>query len=175
MWLLDTQINAQERAKRCLAFRYEGLEQMRKFSKAATKSEINPGTIRQRIGIGQEMPSTTDIVIKMLNKEQDYRLLSGMVHAHPWALQLYGFTQTHSNQMIFNNVGGAYFEKHLSFESIFFLCTNCVTCLFQGLLMNFKLFGWDAKPLARAANNAIRKVQPPADDNQNAMNQTTQV
>jgi hypothetical protein len=183
IWILDTSINSYERVRRSLAFRYEGLDQQRKFAQA-TKGEVNPQTIIQRIdeveqvamelgfdkvvdrngkriGVGQEMLSITEIVIRMLNKELDYRLLSGMVHAHPWALQNFGFIKGQDNQAIFENVKGAYFEKHLSFDSIFFLCTNCVTSLFQALLTNFNLFGWDAKPLAMVEGDAIKKIQPP--------------
>ena len=183
LWFLDTSIGADERVKRSLAFRYEGFDQQRKFAQS-TNGKINPQTIisriyeveqvasklgyekitdkkGNRIGIGQNMPSITDIVIKMLNKEQDYRLLSAMVHAHPWALQHFGFIKTHDDQMIFENVKGAYFEKHLSADSIFFLCIDSVTSLSQALLMNFKLFGYNAKPLALAINNAIKKIQPP--------------
>ncbi len=183
LWLLDTSISANERVKRSLAFRYEGFEQQRKLAQS-TNGKIDPQLIisrideveqvalklgyekitdkkDSRIGIGQNMPSITDIVIKMLNKEQDYRLLSAMVHAHYWALQNFGFIKTYHDQMIFENVKGGYLEKHLSSDSIFFLCANCITSLFQALLMNFNLFGWDAKPLAIVVNSAIKKIKPP--------------
>ena len=147
MWLLDTGVDASERVKRSLAFRYDGLDQQKKFMKSAG-GRINPQTIvpriveieqivlslgfdkvtdinGKRIGVGQKMPSVTEIVIRMLNKEQDYRLLSAMVHAHPWALQLYGFIKTDQDQMIFGNVKGAYFEKHISADSIFFMYKLC--------------------------------------------------
>lgn len=183
VWLLDTGIDANERVKRSLAFHYEGLDQLKKFMQS-TGHKIDPraiisrmGELEQvalglgfgrvagekgkRVGVGQVMPSTTQIVTKMLNKEQDYRLMSAMVHAHPWALQLYGFVKTHQNQMVFDNVKGTYLEKHLSVDSIFFLCIESVTSLFQALLMNFNLFGWDARPLAIVADNAVKKIQPP--------------
>ena len=183
MWILNTKVNSFERVKRSFAFRYEGLDQQRKLAQS-TKGSINPQTIIQRIdkveqialrlgfdkivdrkgkrvGVGQAMPAITEIVINMLDKEQDYRLLSGMVHAHPWALQNFGFIKAQGDQTIFENVKGAYFEKHLSFDLIFFLCTNCVTSLFQALLMNFNLFGWDAKPLATVVGDTIKKIKPP--------------
>lgn len=181
MWLLDTKINAEERVKRSLAFRYEGFEQQAKFAQA-TKGAIYPqqtvsridqveqvalglgfekvnDSKGKRIGIGQKMPSVTQIVIDMLDKEENYRILSAMVHAHPWALQHFGFIKTQSNQMIFENVRGAYFEKHISSDSIVFLCVEAVTDLFQALLMNFNLFVWNTKPLATAANRAIKQIQ----------------
>ncbi len=181
MWILDIKIDAYERVKRSLAFRYEGLEQQAKFA-LATKSVISPQQITpridqieqvalrlgltrvidrkgNRIGVGQKMPSTTQLVAEMLNKEEIYRLLSAMVHAHPWALQHFGFIQTHQNQMIFNNVKGAYFEKHISPDSIGFLCVESVTNLFQSLLMNFKLFGWDARPLELEINRAVSQMK----------------
>jgi len=180
MWLLDSKIDARERVKRSLAFRYEGLEQQAKFAQA-TKGKINPNDIEKRIdqieqvaqglgfpkiidrnnkriGAGQKMLPITQIVIEMLDKEQNYRLLSAMVHAHPWALQHFGFIQTHTDQMIFENVKGAYFEKHISLDSINFLCVETIQCIFQALKTNFELFGWDFKPIALAAKIAIDKI-----------------
>lgn len=181
MWLFDTKIDAKERVKRSLAFRYEGLDQQAKLAET-TKGKVDPKDIRQRIdqieqlaqelgyprvlnkrnkriGVGQEMPSITKIVTEMLNKEQNYRLLSGMVHAHPWALQHFGFIQTHSDQMIFENVKGAYFEKHISLDSTNFLCIETIQCLFEALKMNFDLFGWDIKPIALATKSAVDQIQ----------------
>lgn len=186
LWLLDTNINSDERVKRSLAFRYEGLEQQRKFAQS-TNGKIDIQAINSRIGeveqlalkLGHEnfvsrkdsrsrikpsMPSITDIVIKMLNKEQDYRLLSAMVHAHHWALQHFAFTKVQDNQMILENIKGAYFEKHISANSIFFLCTTTITSLSQALLMNFSFFGYDKKPLATAINNAIKKIKAPTEN-----------
>ena len=182
-WLLDTSISTKERVKRSLAFRYEGFDQQRKLAET-TNGKFNPQVVISRTnevellalelgykkildkngkrnGIGQVMPSITDIVTKMLKKEKDYRLLSAMVHAHPWALQNFGFIKAQDNQMILENVKGAYFEKHISPDSIFFLCITSVTSLSQALLMNFSLFGYDTKPLAMVIDNAIKKIQPP--------------
>ena len=164
-----------------MAFRYEGLEQQVKLAET-TEGMVNSKDIHKRIdqieqvaqelgfprvldknhkriGVGQKMPSTTQVVIQMLNKEKNYRLLSAMVHAHPWALQHFGFIQTHTNQMIFENVKGAYFEKHISLDSINFLCVETIQCIFEALKMNFKLFGWDLKPVALAAKTAIDQIQ----------------
>jgi len=183
LWLLDTTIGAKERVSRSLAFRYEGFEQQRKFAQSTNK-KFNPQIVTSRIievellalelgyekvldkngkrnGIGQTMPFITDLVTKILKKEQDYRLLSAMVHAHPWALQNFGFTKTHDDQMILENVKGSYFEKHISADSIFFLCITAITSLSQALLMNFSLFGYDAKPLAIVIDNTVKRIQPP--------------
>lgn len=48
IWLLDTKINAEERAKRSFAFRYEGLEQRRKLAKS-TDGKIDSQTVVSRI------------------------------------------------------------------------------------------------------------------------------
>src|SRR5574341_767357 len=48
MWLLDTGINANERVKRSLAFRYEGLDQQKKFAQS-TDGNIDPQIIISRI------------------------------------------------------------------------------------------------------------------------------
>lgn len=180
MWLFDIKINASERVQRSLAFRYEGLEQQAKLAET-TKGIVDSKDIQKRIdqieqvaqnlgfprvldknnkriGVGQKMPTVTKVVIEMLNKEQNYRLLSAMVHAHPWALQHFGFIQTHTDQMIFENVKGAYFEKHISLDSINFLCVETIQCIFEALKMNFQLFGWDIKPIALATKTAIDQI-----------------
>jgi hypothetical protein len=181
MWILDTKIDAIERVKRSLALRYEGLDQQRKFAQS-TKGKFVPDVISKRIdaveevalslgyqkvrdkkgkqsGIGQGMPSITDLVTKMLDKEQSYRLLSAMTHAHSWAVQQFGFIKIEADQSIYGNIKGAYFEKHLSSSSIFFLCTETVGSLFSALLMTFNMFGWDAKPLANIADRAIKNIR----------------
>lgn len=183
IWFFDTSINVDERVRRSFAFHYEGLYQKKMFMQS-TKGmfdaqaidlqidEIEKISLRlgfakvvdrngKRIGVGQQMPSITKLVTTMLNKEQEYRLLSAMTHAHPWALQHFGFIKTQDNQIIFENVKGSHFEKHLSPESILFLCVDSINNLFSSLLMNFNLFGWDPKPLATAADNAIKKIKSP--------------
>jgi hypothetical protein len=180
-WLWDTKIAAIQRAQRSLALVYEGLEQKRKFATIAN-SDIDPNKVLQQIdefekvaqglgfpaiidkknkrsGIARPMPSDTEIVKLMLDKESNYRLLSAMLHGHIWALQSLGFITVKENQNIFESVRGAYFEKHLTYLSIRYLCTEAVTSLSVPILMKFKLFGWDAKTMGSLIAKALKALE----------------
>lgn len=180
-WLWDTKINARQRVQRSLAFRHEGLLQQLKFaraSKAVDKQKIieRLDEVEQialalgfdkivdkknqkRIGIGQAMPFVTDIVTEMFDKETNYRLLSAMVHGHSWAIQPLSFGQMGEQQEIFVGVQGKSFEKYLDYSSVVFLCIETVSSLSKPILMKFKLFGWDAKPIALVINQALKQIK----------------
>lgn len=105
------------------------------------------------------MPSVTDIITTMLDKQTDYRLLSAMVHGHSWALQPLSFGKMGETQEIFDGVQGKLVEKNLDFSSIAFLSIEAVTSLSTFILMKFKLFGWDARLIALAVNKAIMQIK----------------
>jgi hypothetical protein len=113
-WLLDPDIDARTRVGRIFALRYEGLEQNLKFSRVAGLGEahlrrlsdrideverdaIGLGYPRvensrgRRIGIGQQMPSATEVIRLELDEEVNYRLLSAVAHGHQWAITQLGF------------------------------------------------------------------------------------
>ena len=46
----------------------------------------------KRLGIGQKMPSATEVVKLMLDEEEMYRLLSAVTHGHDWAIRGLGFS-----------------------------------------------------------------------------------
>ncbi len=106
-WLLDPGISVQMRVGRSLALRYEGLRQQEKFARVdgsldeafARKrmDEVESGAIAlgfphvknrkgKRVGIGQKMPASTEIVRLMLSAESQFRLMSAVVHGHHWAI-----------------------------------------------------------------------------------------
>jgi hypothetical protein len=114
-WLHDPNINAHQRVSRAFAHRYEGLEEQVKFGRAAnaTPDELKKlqdlvdkleqdaaklgfSTIRdnkgKRIGVAERTLSATEIIKLMLDEEVAYRVLSGVAHAHFWAMQPLGFT-----------------------------------------------------------------------------------
>jgi len=118
VWLLDPDIEPRIRVQRSLAFRYEGLEQQQKIAKAAgdessrrkidkrlettrdiaRKLGISEGKSNkaQRHGIGQEMPTITNLIKNTLDEEVAYRLFSALAHAHSWALIQVSFQRTKS-------------------------------------------------------------------------------
>ena len=114
-WLLDPRINARTRVGRVFALRYEGMEQELKFIRADGGSgedlqslekrsdEVEQVALKlgyppivnkkgKRLGIGQKMPSATEVVGLMLDEEEMYRLLSAVTHGHGWAIRKLSFS-----------------------------------------------------------------------------------
>ena len=114
-WLLDPRIGARTRIGRVFAIRHEGIEQQLKFVRATGGSgedlqsiekrsdEVEQVALKlgyppivnkkgKRLGIGQKMPSATEVVKLMLDEEETYRLLSAVTHGHNWALIPLGLT-----------------------------------------------------------------------------------
>ena len=109
-WLLDPRINARTRVGRVFALRYEGMKQELKFVRATGGSGEDLQSLEKRsdeveqvalklgyppivnkkgkqLGIGQKMPSATEVVKLMLDEEEMYRLLSAVTHGHGWAIR----------------------------------------------------------------------------------------
>lgn len=170
-WLWDTKINARQRVQRSLVFRHEGLVQQLKLARASKGHldqkkaiarlnqveyialELGMAKVvdkkgRKDIAWEMVMPTVTEIVTEILKKEETYRMLSAIVHGHHWALRSLAFTLTNENRDIFPGVKGGYLEKHLDYSAIIYLCIETLNCLTSPVLMKFKLFGWDARPMA---------------------------
>jgi len=169
-WLWDTKIHAYQRVQRSLAFWHKGLIDELKLAKKSG-GFLDPKKVVARInyvehialelGIGnivnkrgrkefvfkKEMPTNTEVITDMLNKEQEYRLLSAMTHGRNWALQSLGFETVKIDQTIFEGVKGGHLEKKLNFSSINYLCTSALTSLASPILMKFKLYGWNARTM----------------------------
>jgi hypothetical protein len=176
-WLLDPNIEPRTRVQRSFAFRFEGLSQQVKFlrsigdeiasSKAISRiDEVEQAALRlgfsqvqdkngKRVGIGQIMPSITEIIKRTLDKESPYRLLSAMAHAHPWALQQLSFQKTEEPKVYVSEdsrEGGKMnlLEKHLAPVSVAYLCNEVVTAFSEPISYKCQIFGWDMKHLESA-------------------------
>ena len=174
-WLLSPNIDAKTRVQRSLAFRYEGLSQQLKFAIVASgdKTVITRITTRiddvehvalnlgfpkvlnkknKRIGIGQEMPFITTLVQSELDEESLYRLLSAVIHAHPWALQQLSFRRINNDNYQFvdgsdNDVKIHVLEKNLEFTSVAFLCHEAVINFIKPVWYQCQLLGWDQEDM----------------------------
>lgn len=184
-WLWDTKIHAFQRVQRSLIFWHKGLVDELKLAKISKELlepkkvvarinyvehialELRMGNVETKKGRKQfvfkmEMPTNTEVITDILNKEQEYRLLSAMVHGRGWAIQSLGFEITKRDQMIFDGVKGGHLEKHLTYSSVNYLCTSALTSLTSAILMKFKLYGWNAKPMAiliKRAQTELAKLQ----------------
>lgn len=162
-WLLDPNLDAKTRVQRSFAFRYEGLAEQSKFVGAAgdklgrTKVTARIDEVeRVALGLGfsriQHMPSITDIVIKNLDEEAVYRLLSAMTHAHPWAIQQLSLRGVgESSSLLIEDTDESkeihLFEKHLEPFYVFFLCGKAAKVFSKPVMYQCELFGWDVKRL----------------------------
>ncbi len=155
-WLMDPTIDRNGRLERSFAFRYSGLEQQRKLAnsmglhKKAEKinsriSEVENHAINigfskltndkgKRIGIGIVMPSITDLIGNMFDKESLYRLTSAIAHGHTWAIKTFSFTETDEKYV---------HTKELSFTSIIFLSVEIAHIFALTIWRKANLYGWD--------------------------------
>ncbi len=158
-WILDLSLDAKSRVSRSFAFRYEGLVQQLRFARAA-KLIKDIETVQNRIteveskvralgyevvkdkkkkkviGFAERMPCITDLVRDVLDEEANYRLLSAITHAHPWALQQLSFQVFHQDDRVF-------LEKDVKMISIVYLCTKGILAYLQPVKNQTQLCGWD--------------------------------
>jgi hypothetical protein len=164
VWFLDPMIDARTRVGRCFAFRYSGFtEQIKYFQVEKLYSQIN--RVNQRIkkvendaitlgypqllnkkgetcGIAQNMPSIVELVGTTLDREGEYRLLSGVAHGHHWAISQIGFRPSEENpagQQV------KAFEKYLHPEGVIFATNLAVTAFAKVFWCLSELYGWDRK------------------------------
>lgn len=175
-WLWDINIHAFQRVQRSLVFWHKGLVDELKFAKISKglldpkkvvarinyvehiALELEMGNIENKKGRKQfvfkmEMPTNTEIIGTVLNREQEYRLLSAMVHGRNWAIQSLGFEIIQKDQMIFDGVKGGYLEKHINHSSVNYLCISVLNSLASSILMKFKLYGWKTRSIAFLIKN----------------------
>lgn len=169
-WLLDPGVDVRVRVQRSFAFRFEGLSQQVKYVRTVgSQVDINNASQRmddverkaqalgfsrvenrkgQRIGIAQRMPPITDVVNLALGQESEYRLLSAMAHAHPWALQQLSFRLEEDH----GRIGLA---KSAPTLAIAYLCVTGARAFSKPILARAQLFGWDVKRLQKLLDTAF--------------------
>ena len=96
-------------------------------------------------GIAKQMPPITELIRTTLDRESEYRLLSGVVHGHHWAVHQMGF-----KVIEVPDPGGDFekaLEKHVHPEVVLFGASIAVTS-FSKLNWNlWQLFGWNLQEL----------------------------
>lgn len=165
-WFLDPTIDARERVGRCFAFRYSGFTQQIKFLRAdGATAEIE--MVQQRIqkveqdaislgyprllnengnikAIAMPMPNITELIGMTLNREGEYRLLSGVAHGHHWAVSQVGFRVSEEN------IGGQLvkiIKKHLHPEVVLFATDIAVSAFATVLWRLWRLYGWEEEEI----------------------------
>jgi hypothetical protein len=164
-WFLDPAIDAKTRVGRCFAFRYVGFVQQIKFFRVEKRqSDIDKAQKRMikveqdaallgypRLlkkngeinGIAQHMPNITELIGTTLDRETEYRLLSGVAHGHHWAIQQVGFREIE----VKDSQGQAMkaLEKHPHPNFILYVAHVAVTSFARVLWYLWLLYGWDLK------------------------------
>ncbi len=188
-WLLDPEIGDMERVSRSFAFRYEGLAQQKKWAKSAgldtcrvdarmdyvEAHALNLGYAPlvnrrgNRNGIGQKMPTITQLVGSALDEETAYRLLSSIAHAHPWALQQSSFRQgedvqgTASGEHMFAE-NSRVLERNIRTEAVVYLCHRAGYAFARAFWSKGMLFGYDLEEVRRTLDTAFDRLHYTADD-----------
>jgi hypothetical protein len=161
-WFLDHTIDAKTRVGRYFAFCYSGyIEQIKYLEVEKIQAEITK--TRQRvikveqdavglgyprllnkngniIGIGQHMPTIIELIGQTLNREADYRLLSGVAHGHHWATLRVGF-----RVIEVKNAEGKVtkaLQKHLHLNFIIYVANIAVTSFAKVIWYLWHLYGW---------------------------------
>lgn len=175
-WLLDNRIDATTRAKRCFALRYEGMVQQRKLAvshgDAAAQAQLDARLLTveaeavslgyplcvnrkgDRNGIAQVMPSVTEIIRDTLHAEAEYRLLSMVAHCHVSALHQVGFKIADRD-----TDGTVLLEKHITPESVHYLCCVSFMAVVRPLWHQGYLLGLDCLSLERSIEEAADRLR----------------
>lgn len=182
-WLMNPSVDVTERVRRSFAFRHEGLVQQRRWASSAgldySRIDQRIDEVEQvalglgyqrvvdrrgnRIGIGQQMPSMTKLVTDMLKGEEAYRLLSSIVHAHPWALQQISFQrvgdQSSSNGQSAFSLDTVQLERNISPASVLYLAHTGSYAFARALWYKSQLYGWDAYTLRTILNSIFDSLR----------------
>jgi len=167
-WLLDPSIDVRTRVGRSLSFRYEGLYQQVKFLRSVGSADVKKAQERidlveqeavnmgfrpvrdgrdRRNGIGQQMPSITDLVRLMLHEESLYRLASAVTHAHFWALRHLSFRLVTSQQPQLPGEQRA-MQKGAAPDGIALLLFSVVQAFARALWFQCLYYGWNRDHLS---------------------------
>lgn len=185
-WFMDPEASARERVARSFAFRYEGVAQQVKLARAAKNQEsIQRATRRmafiaeqarslgfkeivnskgQTDGAGKRMPSVTDLTAAVLDCGSSYRVMSAMVHQHPWALQQLGFRgitrKDGSPETVKGASGRLYlFQKGFPISASQFLAMEVGEAVLKAHLSEWRLFGRELSSLDAIRDGFYQQVR----------------
>ena len=182
-WLLDPHIDAHIRIKRGFAIRYKGIEQYLKYVRAIGGRDEDVQRIkkrivdvervartlgyqsvtnkkRERIGIGQVMPTATDVIRCILDEERMYRMSSAVIHGQTWA------TRTLSSRRVPEGdskpaIGGVpvvRFQKHVDVDKLAPLGFTAAKAFAKPVWDNCNYAGWDKERLIGVLDSTYDKL-----------------
>lgn len=181
-WLFEPSIGARGWVGRSFAFRFSGLTQQIRLARltgdvvhaervskrrehiSKDANELGYPPIKDRrgrtIGIGVAMPPISELAGRCLGAETDYRLMSAMVHAHPWAVQqvAYEINETDSTDPGFRaDSSPRLFEgkKAAKPEALIYLVVRSAKFFAEPLRRKVALYGWDRERFDGLLNRIV--------------------
>lgn len=170
LWFLEEHITHNERINRYCAWRYYSLKQQLLWANATKNQELikhsqdrfndaqnkakAKGITKQRKGKDEPpMPGLTQMVRDQLHEEETYRLLSALIHAHSWALMVYGF------DVVSKSPYGKQLEKTLKPEFIYSTALVGLDAFSKQILCVCKYFGWPFSKIEALFNDTKKSLQ----------------
>ncbi|NSW52510.1 MAG: hypothetical protein HPY85_08420 [Anaerolineae bacterium] len=163
LWLLDPEVDVRTRVSRYLAFRFQGLDQQKRYASAlgmqAELEKVNQriykvendavalgfSKIRDKsdriIGIAEHMPSFTKLVKDTLDMEDQYRWFSFIIHGHHFAVKTIGFREV-------SRTGNIISADKIIPPQLIELTKDIVFNSFIRVICSlWKLYGWDNRDI----------------------------
>ena len=179
-WLLEPNIGDYVRVGRGYAIRYAGMEQCLKYLRVAKAHQSHIQDLKnrirdvereaiaqgyqkivnrngKRIGIGQRMPSATEIIKLMLDKEEIYRVLSAVSHGYEWAIRNLSYGPVDKTGYS-SFVGGSpvmMFKKEINPVLLCLLGITAVEALVRPVWYKCIYSGWDKERLASVLDSTF--------------------
>jgi hypothetical protein len=183
LWLLDLNIDVKERIGRCFGYRYKEFKEQIKFFEADKtdphEAQTQVNSVKQRLavveaeaidlgypkypsksgiatGIAIRVPGIVDLIKMTLDKEAEYRLLSGVAHSYLWATRQIGFQVidvTDADGLKFKAV-----KKHAHPDAILFGITLAVPTYAKVFWVVGKQYGWDMQEIEGLLNQIFDDI-----------------
>lgn len=176
-WLSEPGIAGQDRVRRSLALRFDGQVEQKKMSALTQPGKVADIAARMeyladqatKVGcnvsrddkgkvkwVGMPMPSATEVIRDMFNRESDYRLLSAITHAHSWALTQASFAKTEVEDP--QDKEYSYLEKHLNGTAVMYLVLVSAEAITVSTWYRAELMGWDLASLREILKKGLASI-----------------
>jgi len=170
-WLLDPKIDSRARTSRVFAYRFEGVDQLRKFAANSGLPATELTRVENRLthiedaatalgfasfrdksgrltGIAERNPPATQLIREVLDQESLYRLLSSVAHGHQWPMINLGYEKVEPSTL--GGVPATSLRRHANVDAITWLCQSTLLAFARPLWNQCAYFGQDALQLEEA-------------------------
>ena len=189
-WLLDPEIDGEERIKRTFAVRFDGMAQDLKFVRAMNQPKRHVEKKEKRIaeverdatalgfpkirdkrkkkkivGIGVRMPTATDMARVVLDEEAAYRIFSAVSHGQTGAIRQLSFAPVSGTGSAVQMGGGSAtaFEKRVDPDLMAGLGLIAARAFARPIWYEFTYAGWDTDRLRNLFEAIFDRLQASAE------------